>query len=273
MSEDTLDIVQMHAMYDDIKVYERLHSATVQAEVFLSCCKDLEEAQADLETELSKAAKLLEQLKGTALRDYESKVTRVLAAHDKARPFVDEVNKCLQDVESAKPKLQTLLRERSQVEGVAHSPFQLHKVIEATQRVTQSDAIAAFKDLCKKAVNISVLRREDVKKMIGVTAKALGDLENSDADLASTGTCKTIGPFLRGVIILMSNVTRSSKRKIKEYELFKDKLNSMPRTLQIMEAAGMQSSCTICRESGVHANCSECETSVCADCYGQYVAF
>ena len=36
MPDDMLDLVQMHAMYDDIKVYERLHSATVQAEVFLS---------------------------------------------------------------------------------------------------------------------------------------------------------------------------------------------------------------------------------------------
>ena len=272
MSEDTLDIVQMHAMYDDIKVYERLHSATVQAEVFLSCSKDLEQAQTDFDIELSKAAKLLDQLKGTALRDYESKVTRVLAAHDKALPFLDEVKKCMQDVENAMPKLHTLLRDRSQVEGVAHSAFQLHKVIEATQKVTQSDAIAAFKDLCKKAVKISVLRHEDMKKMMGVTARALGDLENSDAELASSSTCKTIGPFLRGVILTMSSVMRNSKRKLNEYERFKDMLCSMPRTLQIMETEGMHSSCTICRESGIHANCSECETSVCADCYGQYVA-
>ena len=69
MPDDTLDLVQMHAMCEDIKVYERLHSVTIQAEVFLSCSKDLEEAQTDFDTELSKAAKLLDQLKGTALRD------------------------------------------------------------------------------------------------------------------------------------------------------------------------------------------------------------
>ena len=198
MPEDTLDLVQMHAMYEDIKVYERLHSATIQAEVFLSCSKDLEEAQTDLDTELSKAAKLMDQLKGTALRDYGSKVSQILAAHDKARPFVDEVKKRLQDVEHAMPNLQTLLRDRSQVEGIAHSPFQLHKVIEATQKVTQSEAIAAFKALCKKAVKISVLRSEDMQKMIDATAKARGDLENSDAELASTSTCKTVAPFSAG---------------------------------------------------------------------------
>ena len=150
--------------------------------------------------------------------------------------------------------------------------FQLHKVIEATQKVTQSEAIAAFKALCKKAVKISVLRSEDMQKMIDATAKARGDLENSDAALASTSTCKTVAPFLRGVLIMMSNVMRKSKRELTTYELFKNKLDSMPRHLQIMEAACMQSSCSICHESGVHANCSECEASVCAECYGQYVA-
>ena len=63
MPDDTLDLVQMYAMYEDIKVYGRLHSATIQAEVFLSCSKDLEEAQTDLDTELSKAANVLVQLK------------------------------------------------------------------------------------------------------------------------------------------------------------------------------------------------------------------
>ena len=119
----------------------------------------------------------MDQLKGTALRDYGSKVSQILAAHDKARPFVDEVKKRLQDVENAMPNLQTLLRDRSQVEGIAHSPFQLHKVIEATQKVTQSEAIAAFKALCKKAVKISVLRSEDMQKMIDASAKARGDLK------------------------------------------------------------------------------------------------
>ena len=272
MPDDTLDLVQMYAMYEDIKVYERLHSATIQAEVVLSCSKDLEEAQTDLDIELSKAGKLLDQLKGTAVRDYGSKVNQILAAHDKARPFVDEVKKCMQGVENAIPKLQTLLRDRGQVEGIAHSPFQLHKVIEATQKAAQSEAIAAFKALCKKAVKISVLRSEDVQKMIDATAKARGDLEKSDAELASTSTCKTIAPFLRGALIMMSNIMRKSKRELTTYELFKNKLDSMPRHLQIMEEVSMQTSCSICHESGVHANCSECEASVCAECYGQYVA-
>ena len=35
MPDDTLDLVPMYAMYEDIKVYERLHSATIQAEVVL----------------------------------------------------------------------------------------------------------------------------------------------------------------------------------------------------------------------------------------------
>ena len=104
MPDDTLDLVQMYAMYEDIKVYERLHSATIQAEVVLSCSKDLEEAQTDLDIELSKAGKLLDQLKGTAVRDYGSKVNQILAAHNKARPFVDEVKKCMQGVEHAIPK-------------------------------------------------------------------------------------------------------------------------------------------------------------------------
>ena len=147
MPDDTLDLVQMYAMYEDIKVYERLHSATIQAEVVLSCSKDLEEAQTDLDIELSKAGKLFDQLKGTAVRDYGSKVNQILAAYDKARPFVDEVKKCMQGVENAIPKLQTLLRDRGQVEGITHSPFQLHKVIEATQKVTQSETIARSK-LC-----------------------------------------------------------------------------------------------------------------------------
>ena len=41
MSEDTLDIVQMHAMYDDIKVYERLHSATSRRRYFCPVAKTL----------------------------------------------------------------------------------------------------------------------------------------------------------------------------------------------------------------------------------------